>query len=148
MKTNHDFLDETNKFGLSTLNESSATMADEQMKPPELPSAQKLQPYIWRIDLSRTEPYWVEWFDNLSKVFLSSKGGAKLLLLAGVDRLDGPMTIGQMQGKFQMQVLPRVGHIIHEDDPDSVAQVVAGYLVRNRFSTAKENYVTPPMPSC
>lgn len=116
------------------------------MKPPEQPN-QTPAPFVWRIDLSKTEPYWVEWFDNLSNIFLSSNGGAKLLLLAGVDRLDGPMTIGQMQGKFQMQVLPRVGHIIHEDDPDSVAQVVAAYLIRNRFSVAKVEF-TRPFPSC
>lgn len=70
-----------------------------------------------------------------------------MLLLAGIDRLDGPMTIGQMQGKFQMQILPRVGHTIHEDDPDSVAQVVAAYLVRNRFSVSKTEF-EHPFPSC
>ena len=60
-----------------------------------------------------------------------------MLLLAGVDRLDGPMTVGQMQGKFQMQILAKVGHTIQEDDPDTVAQTVATYLIRNRFSVAK-----------
>ena len=35
----------------------------------------------------------------------------------GVDRLDRDLTIGQMQGKFQMQVLPQCGHAVHEDQP-------------------------------
>ena len=29
-------------------------------------------------------------------------------MLAGTDRLDRPLTIGQMQGRFQMIVLPQV----------------------------------------
>ena len=38
----------------------------------------------------------------------------------GVDRLDRDLTIGQMQGKFQMQVLPQCGHAVHEDQPHKV----------------------------
>ena len=102
---------------------------------------------MWRINLSETEKYWSEWFNDLSKIFLSSKGGAKMLILAGVDRLDGPMTVGQMQGKFQMQILPKVGHTIQEDDPDSVAHVVAAYLVRHRFSVSSTDF-DYPFPSC
>jgi len=30
-------------------------------------------------------------------------------MLAGTDRLDRALTIGQMQGRFQMVVLPQVG---------------------------------------
>lgn len=36
----------------------------------------------------------------------------KMLLLAGTDRLDKVLTIGQMQGKFQLAVLPMAGHAI------------------------------------
>lgn len=38
-----------------------------------------------------------------------------MLLLAGTDRLDTALTVGQMQGKFQLVVLPAVGHTIQED---------------------------------
>jgi protein phosphatase methylesterase 1 len=34
----------------------------------------------------------------------------KLLLLAGVDRLDKELCVGQMQGKFQIQILSKSGH--------------------------------------
>ena len=34
-----------------------------------------------------------------------------------MDRLDTPLTVGQMQGKFQLTVLPQAGHAIHEDQP-------------------------------
>lgn len=52
----------------------------------------------WRTDLAATEPFWSDWFVGLSKKFLEAKGG-KLLVLAGTDRLDKELTIGQMQGE-------------------------------------------------
>ncbi|XP_077817494.1 protein phosphatase methylesterase 1 isoform X5 [Macaca mulatta] len=82
----------------------------------------KDHPYTWRIELAKTEKYWDGWFRGLSNLFLSCPI-PKLLLLAGVDRLDKDLTIGQMQGKFQMQVLPQCGHAVHEDAPDKVSLV-------------------------
>lgn len=55
-------------------------------------------PWIWRTDLSATEFYWQNWFTGLSKKFLEAHGG-KLLILAGTDRLDKELMIGQMQGR-------------------------------------------------
>ena len=49
----------------------------------------------------------------MSKKFLSVRA-AKLLVLAGTDRLDTELTIAQMQGKFQMTVFHDVGHCLHE----------------------------------
>ncbi|XP_059819918.1 protein phosphatase methylesterase 1 isoform X2 [Hypanus sabinus] len=92
--------------------------------------------YTWRIELSRTEKYWEGWFRGLSNLFLSCPV-PKLLLLAGVDRLDRDLTIGQMQGKFQMQVLPQCGHAVHEDAPDKVAEAVATFMIRNKFTESK-----------
>jgi len=59
----------------------------------ESPSGQ----LAWRTSLSKTESYWENWFTHMSSKFLSAKG-AKLLLLAGTDRLDKELMIGQMQG--------------------------------------------------
>lgn len=56
------------------------------------------RPWKWRTDLAATEPFWSDWFVGLSKKFLEAKGG-KLLVLAGTDRLDKELTIGQMQGE-------------------------------------------------
>ena len=40
--------------------------------------------YTWRIDLSKTEPYWAGWFSGLSGVFLSVPSAiSKILILAG-----------------------------------------------------------------
>ena len=74
---------------------------------PEIP----LKKYVWRIDLSKSEPFWTDWFKGLSEMFLSLPV-PKLLILAGIENLDKTLTVGQMQGKFQLQVLARTGHAV------------------------------------
>ncbi|KAM4727009.1 protein phosphatase methylesterase 1 isoform 2-T2 [Anableps anableps] len=96
--------------------------------------------YTWRVELSKTEKYWDGWFRGLSALFLSCSV-PKLLLLAGVDRLDKDLTIGQMQGKFQMQVLPQCGHAVHEDAPEKVADALAAFMVRHKFTEFKEGFL-------
>lgn len=60
--------------------------------------------WVWRTDLAQTSDYWKGWFTDLSQLFLTVRV-ARLLLLAGCDRLDKDLTVGQMQGKFQLKVL-------------------------------------------
>lgn len=97
---------------------------------------------------------------GLSKKFLEATGG-KLLLLAGTDRLDKELMIGQMQGgskhpyapcsavqglialsagKYQLQVFPEAGHFIQEDQPGKTAMVLADFYRRNDRSAL----VLPP----
>ncbi|CAL4062911.1 unnamed protein product, partial [Meganyctiphanes norvegica] len=102
--------------------------------------------YTWRIDLGATERYWSGWFKGLSAKFLSAPPG-KMLILAGIDRLDTDLTVGQMQGKFQMQVLPQCGHAVQEDTPDRVAQVIAGFLTRYRLAQPRDAFHRI-MPAC
>ncbi|KAJ9157339.1 Protein phosphatase methylesterase 1 [Pleurostoma richardsiae] len=99
-------------------------------------------PWHWRTDLGATEPFWQDWFVGLSKKFLEAKGG-KLLLLAGTDRLDKELTIGQMQGKYALQVFPEAGHFIHEDLPEKTAHVLVDFYRRNDRSAL----VLPPKVS-
>jgi protein phosphatase methylesterase 1 len=61
-------------------------------------AADAARPWRWRTNLAATQPFWEDWFVGLSKKFLEARGG-KLLLLAGTDRLDTELTIGQMQGE-------------------------------------------------
>uniref|UniRef100_A0A3Q0RZ47 Protein phosphatase methylesterase 1 n=1 Tax=Amphilophus citrinellus TaxID=61819 RepID=A0A3Q0RZ47_AMPCI len=104
------------------------------------PETKKESIFTWRVELSKTEKYWEGWFKGLSALFLTSPV-PKLLLLAGVDRLDKDLTIGQMQGKFQMQVLPQCGHAVHEDAPEKVADALATFMVRHKFTEFKEGYL-------
>jgi protein phosphatase methylesterase 1 len=62
------------------------------------------KPWRWRTDLGKTQPFWEGWFTGLSKKFLTGRGG-KMLLLAGTDRLDTELTIGQMQGMLLLRSL-------------------------------------------
>lgn len=104
------------------------------------------QSYTWRIDLGNTEPHWTGWFTDLSAKFLSVPA-SKMLVLAGIDRLDRDLTVGQMQGKFQMQILPQAGHAVHEDVPDRMAEILASFLVRNKFAEAQADF-NPTFPAC
>ena len=135
------------------MNENTISEEDEEstdLSPPEpkqfKPPETSKDSYTWRIDLSKTEPYWTGWFSGLSNKFLSVPA-SKMLILAGVDRLDRDLTVGQMQGKFQMQVMPQAGHAIHEDVPDKMAEAMATFLVRNKFAKSKETF-TPLFPGC
>ncbi|KAK6330283.1 carboxyl methyl esterase activity protein [Orbilia blumenaviensis] len=88
------------------------------------------RPWRWRTDLATTQPFWQDWFIGLSRKFLEARGG-KLLILAGTDRLDKELTIGQMQGKYQLLVLPEVGHFLHEDAPEKTAIALVEFYKRN-----------------
>lgn len=81
-------------------------------------------------------------------------------MLAGTDRLDKDLMIGQMQGmfilfffllgrrkqanagqgKFQLQILPEAGHFIQEDQPAKTAQILVDFYKRNDRSAL----VLPP----
>ncbi|KAK6411113.1 Protein phosphatase methylesterase 1 [Oleoguttula sp. CCFEE 5521] len=95
--------------------------------------------YTWRTDLSTTSSAWEGWFQGMSARFLTGRG-AKLLILAGTDRLDKELMIGQMQGKFQLVVLPEAGHFVHEDVPAKVAGLLVEFWKRNDRSAM----VLPP----
>lgn len=86
--------------------------------------------WVWATDLLLTQPFWEDWFAGMSAKFLSGKA-AKILILAGTDRLDKELTIGQMQGKFQLQVFPEAGHFVQEDVPEKLADIMLEFYKRN-----------------
>ncbi|KAJ8618710.1 hypothetical protein MRB53_014896 [Persea americana] len=100
--------------------------------PPTLKYDDAKKCYTYRTRLEETEQYWKGWYEGLSEKFLSCPV-PKLLLLAGTDRLDRTLTIGQMQGKFQMVVVRHTGHAIQEDVPDEFASLVLNFISRNRL---------------
>ncbi|KAL1906345.1 Protein phosphatase methylesterase 1 [Sporothrix stenoceras] len=114
---------------------NSTSISEYSAPPPASPSGgdkagTKRKPWCWRTDLGATQPFWEGWFVGLSKKFLGARGG-KLLLLAGTDRLDTELTIGQMQGKYALQVFPEAGHFIHEDLPEKTALTLVDFYHRN-----------------
>ena len=87
----------------------------------------KVSQYRWRTELTKTRPYWEGWFRGLSKDFMNTKV-PKQLILAGAERMDTELTIGHMQGKFKLDVITNVGHVIQEDNPKTLAATVARFL--------------------
>lgn len=55
----------------------------------------------WRTDLWATKDWWEEWFRGMSGKFLRGRA-AKCLVLAGTDRLDKELMVGQMQGRCEL----------------------------------------------
>jgi len=94
------------------------------------PRGRGARAFTWRTPLRTTGPYWEGWFRGLSAAFLAART-ARLLVLAGTDRLDRELMIGQMQGKFQLVVVPNTGHMLHEDDPVTLAQTLVEFWRRN-----------------
>ncbi|KAI7374788.1 protein phosphatase methylesterase 1, partial [Hortaea werneckii] len=111
----------------------SRTVRDQRSAEASVPSLLIQTPsgrYTWRTDLNATAPWWEDWFKGMSEKFLKGRG-AKLLILAGTDRLDKDLMIGQMQGKFQLQVIPEAGHFVQEDVPEKAAQLLVEFFKRN-----------------
>ena len=52
------------------------------------------------------------------------------MFLGGSDRLDKTLLIGQMQGKFQLVVLPESGHCVQEDQPELTADHLFNFKIR------------------
>jgi len=100
-------------------------------------------PWVWRTQLVDTRPHWEGWYTGLSEAFLQV-AGPKMLMLAGTDRLDKPLTIGQMQGKFQLVLLPTAGHAIQEDESRATAEHLEGFL--KRFRVGQPPMVIPRAP--
>ena len=85
--------------------------------------------YHWRTNLLATEPFWEGWFKGMTTSFLSASA-PRLLLLAGTDRLDKGLSIGHMQGRFQLTVLAGTGHFMQEDKPKEMADALARFHKR------------------
>jgi len=110
---------------------SSGTVRNKEAASVSIPQQITYQDgeYVWRTDLQKTQVFWRGWFENMSNLFLSVTA-PKLLILADTDRLDTPLTTGQMMGKFQMSIVPGVGHLIQEDAPDKTAMFIVSFLQR------------------
>ncbi|KAF5099606.1 hypothetical protein D0Z03_000980 [Geotrichum reessii] len=104
----------------TTIKASGNTDNDENIK------------YGWKLDLRKTAPFWRGWFEGLSTRFLTiSSSISKLLILAGTDRLDKELMIGQMQGKYQLVVYQDSGHFVQEDVPNKCALTLHDFWERN-----------------
>ncbi|KAG7711343.1 hypothetical protein KL950_001309 [Ogataea haglerorum] len=138
---------------------------------PELFTRTEEEQYKWIIDLRKTEPFWHQWFEGLSRRFVNIPSRiSKLLILANNDYLDKDLMIGQMQGKYQLvvfhnnqlkhsntlttatQTIPlqdasELGHFVHEDVPFKVAASLIDFVKRNDYNFATRNSSSSSMKS-
>jgi protein phosphatase methylesterase 1 len=103
---------------MSRNTESAAVSLPSQLR---RETAVNRQRYVWRTDLARSQPFWRGWYTGLSELFLGVPV-PKVLVLAGSDRLDKALTIGQMQGKFQMSLLPQVPPSLPHPPPQGLVR--------------------------
>lgn len=85
---------------------------------------------VWRTDLAMTEKHWRGWFEGLSSSFLDLSI-PKLLIVAGMDRLDPELTAAHMQGKFQLKLVYGCGHSIQEDQPRETTSSIMSFAFRH-----------------
>jgi protein phosphatase methylesterase 1 len=84
----------------------------------------------WRTDVLAARGFWDGWYAGVTELFLRVRA-AKLLLLAGADRLDKALTIAQMQGRFQLALLPvPTSHSVQEDAPQLTAKTMRDFAAR------------------
>ena len=97
--------------------------------------------YKFKTNLLDSKPFWNEWFIGLTKAFLSCNI-PKMLMLAGIERMDKDLTIAQMQGKYKLSIMRNVGHVMHEDKPDEAMKFIKEFVKTFRI-TAKETEMKP-----
>nr|CCC95930.1 unnamed protein product [Trypanosoma congolense IL3000] len=86
--------------------------------------------FVWKSNLERMSSVWPQWFDGLDKGFVALPC-PKILCLANTERLDTALTIAQMQGKFQLEVLGNgCGHYVMDDQPHAVSLILHRFIRR------------------
>jgi protein phosphatase methylesterase 1 len=91
-----------------------------------------------RAFLVDSAPYWREWFQGSTAAFLAA-AAPTLLLLADPTSMGAALIVAQMQGRFQLGVVPGAGHVLHEDAPDVVATATAAFLARHGVGTGPDD---------
>ncbi|KAF6248317.1 Alpha/Beta hydrolase protein [Scenedesmus sp. NREL 46B-D3] len=120
------------RSGVCKNRELAGVSLPSQLKQADTGEAAAAGALMWRTPLAASRPHWEGWYRGLSDTFLSLPV-PKMLLLAGTDRLDKSLTIGQMQGKFQLVLMPAAGHAIQEDEPVKTAEHLQQFLHRFRI---------------
>ncbi|KAG5496151.1 hypothetical protein JKF63_02452 [Porcisia hertigi] len=91
----------------------------------------------WRTDIRKMESVWGRWFTGLDEAFISLPC-AKMLCAASAERLDKALTVAQMQGKFQFEVIGNgCGHYVMDDATATIVAKVRRFVKRNEALAQK-----------
>ncbi|KAK1938681.1 protein phosphatase methylesterase 1 [Babesia divergens] len=84
----------------------------------------------WKCHPMDVKQYWEGWVKGTTREFLSLKC-MKVLIVRDSNTLGKDLTTAHMQGAFQLKPLPGNTHLIHEDSPNEVANIVLGVVERD-----------------
>ncbi|KPA84609.1 hypothetical protein ABB37_01135 [Leptomonas pyrrhocoris] len=114
--------------------------------PPLLKQNPTTGQWHWRTDLHKMEAVWGGWFKGLDDAFVSLPC-AKMLCTANAERLDKALTVAQMQGKFQFEVIGNgCGHYVMDDATATLAAKVRRFVKRNELLAQKLRYLNMTVP--
>lgn len=86
--------------------------------------------YEWKSNLEAMSSVWSDWFDGLDDAFIALPC-PKILCLSNTERLDATLTVAQMQGKFQFEILGNgCGHYVMDDQPAILASKFRRFIRR------------------
>jgi len=71
----------------------------------------------------KTKEYWEGWYKGLSKAFLEVPV-IKQLVLAESDKTDKELKLGQIEAKFKLDIIMNSGHVVQEDQPKALANIL------------------------
>lgn len=101
----------------------------------------------WRTDLRKMEGVWGGWFKGLDEAFVSLPC-AKMLCTANAERLDKALTVAQMQGKFQFEIIGNgCGHHVMDDATATLAAKVRRFVKRNEVLAQKLRLMNMRIPT-
>ncbi|KPI90876.1 hypothetical protein ABL78_0109 [Leptomonas seymouri] len=114
--------------------------------PPLLKQNPETKLWHWRTDLRKMESVWGGWFTGLDEAFVSLPC-AKMLCTANAERLDKALTVAQMQGKFQFEVMGNgCGHYVMDDATAMLAAKVCRFVKRNEVLVQKLQQLNMRIP--
>lgn len=87
--------------------------------------------WIWRIKLAATRPHWENWFRGMNNDFLACQSQRVLVMAGNSSRLDNQLMIAMMQGQYQFRSLKKTGHVLQEDQPEEIAQIISHLASRH-----------------
>lgn len=115
--------------------------------PPLLKQNDETGLWHWRTDLRKMEAVWGGWFKGLDEAFVSLPC-AKMLCTANAERLDKALTVAQMQGKFQFEIIGNgCGHYVMDDAASPLAAKTRRFVKRNEVLAQKLRQLNMRIPT-
>lgn len=113
--------------------------------PPLLRLNKETGEYVWRTNIEKMEAVWDGWFPGLDAAFVSLQC-SKVLCMSTLERLDKDLTVAQMQGKFQLEIMGNnCGHYVMDDATMTMVAMLRRFIRRNEELNERLSVVNEKM---